>query len=148
LLLVASVGVGVGPSAAQAKMFGKKPKAEQPQAGKTVTTPSGLQYQDLVVGTGAMPRQGQKVTVHYTGWLTNGQKFDSDSDHPGGPFSFTLGAGEVIKGWDQGVASMKIGGKRKLTVPPQLGYGQRGTPGGPIPPNATLVFQVELLGAQ
>lgn len=112
-----------------------------------VTTPSGLQYQDVVVGTGAMPHQGQKVTVHYTGWLLNGKKFDSSVDR-GQPFNFTLGAGEVIKGWDEGVASMKIGGTRILMVPAKLGYGERGTPGGPIPPNATLKFQVQLLGAQ
>ncbi|HEY9789728.1 MAG TPA: FKBP-type peptidyl-prolyl cis-trans isomerase [Candidatus Obscuribacterales bacterium] len=147
LLLLASVTTGVNTSAVQAKFLGKKPKAEQPQAGKMVTTPSGLQYQDVVVGTGAMPHQGQKVTVHYTGWLLNGKKFDSSVDR-GQPFNFTLGAGEVIKGWDEGVASMKIGGTRILMVPAKLGYGERGTPGGPIPPNATLKFQVQLLGAQ
>ncbi len=109
----------------------------------TNTTPSGLQYEDLVEGTGAQPRAGQTVVVHYTGWLTNGQKFDSSVDR-GDPFSFPLGQGRVIKGWDEGVATMKVGGKRKLTIPPELGYGARGFPGA-IPPNSTLVFEVELL---
>ena len=108
-----------------------------------VTTPSGLKYNDDKVGDGAAPRQGQRVSVHYTGWLTDGTKFDSSRDR-GQPFQFTLGRGEVIKGWDEGVASMKVGGKRKLTIPPELGYGARGA-GGAIPPNATLVFDVELL---
>jgi FKBP-type peptidyl-prolyl cis-trans isomerase len=109
-----------------------------------VTMPNGLKYQDLTVGTGAEATAGKKVSVHYTGWLTNGTKFDSSVDR-GQPFQFTLGAHEVISGWDQGVAGMKVGGKRKLTIPPDLGYGAAGTPGGPIPPNATLVFDVELL---
>lgn len=108
-----------------------------------VTTPSGLKYHDDHVGDGASPSQGQRVSVHYTGWLTDGTKFDSSRDR-GQPFQFTIGRGEVIKGWDEGVASMKIGGKRKLTIPPELGYGPRGA-GGVIPPNATLVFDVELL---
>lgn len=112
--------------------------------GHTVTTASGLQYEDLTVGQGQAPQPGQTVSVHYTGWLTNGQKFDSSVDR-GQPFQFTLGAGEVIRGWDEGVASMKVGGKRKLVIPPGLGYGARGA-GGVIPPNATLIFEVELLG--
>jgi len=111
-----------------------------------VTTPSGLQYEDLTVGNGASPQNGQTVTVHYTGWLTNGTKFDSSVDR-GRPFEFHIGQGEVIKGWDEGVATMKIGGKRKLTIPAELGYGQRGA-GGLIPPGATLVFEVELLGVR
>lgn len=108
-----------------------------------VTTPSGLKYNDDQVGGGASPQKGQRVSVHYTGWLTDGTKFDSSRDR-GQPFQFTIGHGEVIKGWDEGVASMKVGGKRKLTIPPELGYGARGA-GGVIPPNATLVFDVELL---
>jgi len=107
-------------------------------------TPSGLGYIDVAIGTGASPKTGDKVTVHYTGFLTNGTKFDSSVDR-GQPFSFTIGLGQVIKGWDEGVMSMKVGGKRKLVIPPQLGYGSRGA-GGVIPPNAELVFDVELLG--
>ena len=110
------------------------------------TTPSGLIIDDLVLGNGAAATAGQKVTVHYTGWLIDGTKFDSSKDR-NDPFDFPLGAGRVIKGWDEGVAGMKIGGKRKLTIPPALGYGARGA-GGVIPPNATLVFEVELLGVQ
>lgn len=114
--------------------------------GKEITTSSGLQYIDQVVGTGETAKAGQTVSVHYTGWLTNGKKFDSSVDR-GQPFSFRLGVGQVIKGWDEGVQGMKIGGKRKLTIPSNLGYGARGA-GGLIPPHATLVFDVELLGVQ
>lgn len=112
--------------------------------GKEVTTSSGLQYIDLKVGTGATAQAGQTVSVHYTGWLENGKKFDSSVDR-GQPFSFPLGAGRVIKGWDEGVQGMTVGGKRKLIIPSNLGYGARGA-GGVIPPNATLIFEVELLG--
>jgi FKBP-type peptidyl-prolyl cis-trans isomerase FkpA len=109
-----------------------------------VTTPSGLKFEDLQAGSGAEARSGQKAKVHYTGWLTTGEKFDSSVDR-NDPFEFTLGAGQVIKGWDEGVAGMKIGGKRRLTIPAALGYGTRGA-GGVIPPNAELIFEVELLG--
>lgn len=110
---------------------------------KEITTPSGLKYVDYKVGEGVQPQAGQSVIVHYTGTLTNGQKFDSSVDR-GQPFSFTLGRGMVIRGWDEGLATMKVGGKRKLIIPPELGYGARGA-GGVIPPNATLLFDVELL---
>lgn len=112
-------------------------------AGETVTA-SGLKYVDQAVGTGDVAVAGKTVSVHYTGWLENGKKFDSSVDR-GQPFSFPLGAGRVIKGWDEGVQGMKVGGKRKLTIPSDLGYGSRGA-GGVIPPNATLIFDVELLG--
>ena len=115
-------------------------------AGAEVTTPSGLKYSDLVVGAGESPKPGQMVTVHYTGTLENGTKFDSSVDR-GQPFTFQIGVGRVIKGWDEGVMTMRIGGKRKLIIPPGLGYGARGA-GGVIPPNATLIFEVELLGVQ
>ncbi|HUJ60499.1 MAG TPA: FKBP-type peptidyl-prolyl cis-trans isomerase [Kofleriaceae bacterium] len=110
-------------------------------------TPSGLSYEDTVVGTGASPTRGQTCSMHYTGWLwlggAKGAKFDSSLDR-GRPFDFRLGVGEVIKGWDEGVATMKVGGKRTLLIPPALGYGSRGA-GGVIPPGATLLFEVELL---
>jgi FKBP-type peptidyl-prolyl cis-trans isomerase FkpA len=108
-----------------------------------IKTASGLQIEELVVGTGAAASSGQKVSVHYTGWLTNGTKFDSSKDRKEA-FVFPLDKGHVIRGWDEGVQGMKVGGKRKLTIPPELGYGARGA-GGVIPPNATLVFEVELL---
>ena len=114
--------------------------------GEGVKTASGLQYWDIKVGTGEEAKPGGKVKVHYTGWLSSGKKFDSSVDR-GEPFSFTLGEQQVIKGWDEGVNGMKIGGKRTLTIPPDLGYGARGAPGA-IPPNATLIFDVELLGVQ
>jgi peptidylprolyl isomerase len=111
--------------------------------GSPTTAASGLQYWEIVVGTGATAVSGKPVSVHYTGWLTSGEKFDSSLDR-GKPFVFTLGAGEVIRGWDEGVAGMKAGGKRQLRIPPALGYGDSGA-GGAIPPNATLIFDVELL---
>jgi FKBP-type peptidyl-prolyl cis-trans isomerase len=110
------------------------------------TTASGLRYEDIEAGTGAVAQRGQKAKVHYTGWLKNGQKFDSSKDR-NEPFEFALGAGQVIKGWDEGVAGMKVGGKRRLTIPADLAYGARGA-GGVIPPNAELTFEVELLGVR
>ncbi len=113
-----------------------------------ITTPSGLQYEDTTVGEGAEARAGQQVSVHYTGWLYNdgvkGAKFDSSKDR-NDPFGFGLGGGQVIRGWDEGVQGMKVGGTRQLVIPAALGYGARGA-GGVIPPNATLLFEVELLG--
>jgi peptidylprolyl isomerase len=119
------------------------------EEGQFTTTPSGLKYYDIQAGTGAEATAGKTVAVHYTGWLTDGQRFDTSRDpsRPMGrqqPFTFTLGRGEVIPGWDEGVAGMKVGGKRQLVIPPNLAYGERGA-GGVIPPNATLVFEVELI---
>jgi len=135
-LLLAGVGAATLPSTAAAQ-------AE----GNTVTTPMGLKMIDTQVGAGAQPKKGQTVVVHYTGWLydnvAKGAKFDSSLDR-GYPFMFKIGKGEVIQGWDDGVATMKVGGKRTLIIPPALGYGSRGA-GGSIPPNATLIFDVELL---
>jgi len=113
-------------------------------------TPSGLEYEDTQVGTGASPQKGQTCSMHYTGWLwvngAKGAKFDSSHDR-GQPFEFPIGQGRVIKGWDEGVATMKVGGKRTLRIPAALGYGERGFPGA-IPPNSTLLFEVELLGTR
>lgn len=119
---------------------------DQGNQGSENTTASGLKYTDLQVGQGDEARAGKTVEVHYTGWLENGTKFDSSKDR-GQPFKFPLGAGHVIRGWDEGVAGMKVGGKRKLVIPSELGYGARGA-GGVIPPNATLIFEVELLGVK
>jgi FKBP-type peptidyl-prolyl cis-trans isomerase len=113
---------------------------------KTTTTSTGLKYEDVKQGTGEEAKTGKTVSVHYTGWLTDGKKFDSSKDR-GQPFEFPLGGGRVIKGWDEGVQGMKVGGVRKLTIPASLGYGSRGA-GGVIPPDATLVFEVELLGVR
>jgi len=110
----------------------------------TTQTASGLGIDEITIGEGAPATAGKRVTVHYTGWLTDGTKFDSSKDR-NDPFVFGLGQGQVIRGWDEGVTGMKVGGKRKLTIPPALGYGARGA-GGVIPPNATLIFEVELLG--
>lgn len=141
LLLLAAVSI---PACAQkeAKNGSEKGTEAQITAG-AVKTASGLSYTELVKGTGAAPVSGKTVTVHYTGTLENGKKFDSSVDR-GQPFVFRIGAGEVIPGWDEGIISMRVGGKRKLVIPPQLGYGASGA-GGVIPPNATLIFDVELL---
>ena len=135
LVLTPAFGWGAAMTASE-----KGPNANE------ITTPSGLKYVDQVIGTGDLAVAGKTTTVHYTGRLENGKKFDSSIDR-GQPFSFPLGAGRVIKGWDEGVQGMKVGGKRKLTIPASLGYGVRGS-GGVIPPNATLIFDVELLGVR
>lgn len=117
-----------------------------PVGGAPSTTPNGLQYIDVTPGNGPEARAGQSVTVHYTGWLTNGTEFDSSRGR-NQPFVFPLGRGQVIRGWDEGVQGMRVGGQRRLIIPPDLGYGPRGA-AGVIPPNATLIFDVELLGVQ
>ena len=138
-LTLAGVLVAAAPSSSNAQT-----------PGQSMTTASGLRAEDSKVGTGASPKPGQICVMHYTGWLYNngvrGKKFDSSVDR-GQPFEFIIGQGQVIKGWDEGVASMKVGGKRTLIIPPDLGYGSRGAPGA-IPPNATLIFEVELLGVK
>ena len=140
--------VTFGATALFAQGGSKKPDTSAPTkvTGDGTKTADGLQYWDIKVGTGPAATAGQTVKVHYTGWLTNGKKFDSSVDR-GEPFTFPLGGGQVIKGWDEGVAGMKVGGKRQLRIPPQLGYGARGA-GGVIPANATLIFDVELLGVR
>jgi FKBP-type peptidyl-prolyl cis-trans isomerase FkpA len=130
-------------SAALMLMGALLPALPDDASGAQLTKPSGLKYEEIKEGTGEVATAGKNVSVHYTGWLTNGTKFDSSKDR-GQPFEFPLGGGRVIKGWDEGVQGMKVGGVRKLTIPPELGYGARGA-GGAIPPNATLVFEVELL---
>ena len=144
---------GVGLALAAALLLGAcapatgSPSGAAGKGGTMQTTSSGLQYEDIVVGNGASPQTGQTAQVHYTGWLDNGTKFDSSVDR-GRPFEFAVGQGRVIKGWDEGVATMKVGGKRKLIIPPDLGYGAQGAGGGLIPPNARLTFEVELLGVR
>lgn len=125
---------------------GKKADGPTQVSGKPTTTPSGLEYWEIKKGTGALAQAGKNVSVHYTGWLTDGKEFDSSRD-AGEPIQFKLGTGQVIKGWDEGIAGMKVGGKRQLRIPPALGYGARGA-GSAIPPNATLVFDVELMGVK
>jgi FKBP-type peptidyl-prolyl cis-trans isomerase len=134
---------------AQTKKTAKSDKkADGPTAvtGKPTTTASGLEYWETKKGSGKLAEKGKKVSVHYTGWLTDGKEFDSSRD-AGEPIQFQLGVGEVIKGWDEGIAGMKVGGKRQLRIPPALGYGARGA-GSAIPPNATLIFDVELMGVK
>jgi FKBP-type peptidyl-prolyl cis-trans isomerase FkpA len=145
MILALTAAFAVAQSAA--KKTASNTNAPTKVTGDGVKTPSGLAYWDIRVGTGEVAKEGSHVRVHYTGWLTNGKKFDSSVD-AGKPFDFTIGNGEVIKGWEEGVAGMKVGGKRQLRIPPALGYGAEGTPGGPIPPNATLIFDVQLLGVQ
>jgi FKBP-type peptidyl-prolyl cis-trans isomerase FkpA len=135
-----SAGVAAGGTSSGAASGGATSTGASAQE---VTLPDGLKMQDLKVGDGAIAEDGSTVQVHYTGWLTNGTKFDSSVDR-GTPFSFRLGTGQVIRGWDEGVKGMRVGGKRKLTIPPSLGYGDRGA-GDVIPPGATLLFDVELL---
>lgn len=146
LLLLAAVAIPACSQKEPVKPAATEKTETKAAAAGAVTTASGLSYTDLTVGTGASPTSGKSVTVHYTGTLENGTKFDSSLDR-GQPFVFRIGAGEVIPGWDEGVISMKVGGKRKLVVPPQLGYGANGA-GGVIPPNATLIFEVELLDVE
>jgi FKBP-type peptidyl-prolyl cis-trans isomerase len=153
VLLAAVSAAGCGAKTESTTPSSQEPAQTEPaapqQAAPAAPAPTAqdvteLKVEDLTVGKGAEAKNGDLVTVHYTGWLTDGTKFDSSVDK-GQPYQFTLGAGKVIPGWDEGVAGMKVGGKRKLTIPPDMGYGAQGA-GGVIPPNATLVFEVELLG--
>ncbi len=147
---VAGVAVMLGLTAmfVLAQSAARKPNTSAPTkvTGDGVKTDSGLVYWDIRVGNGAEAKEGSHVRVHYTGWLTTGKKFDSSVD-AGKPFDFTIGNGEVIKGWEEGVAGMKVGGKRQLRIPPALGYGAAGYPGA-IPPNATLIFDIQLLNVE
>lgn len=141
---IAQTAADLLPSAETPSPMTEENLAEEAPIEETlITTDSGLQYVDITEGTGAMPQAGQRVTVHYTGTLEDGTKFDSSRDR-GRPFTFQIGVGQVIKGWDEGVSTMRVGGQRKLVIPAELGYGSRGA-GGVIPPNATLIFDVELL---
>jgi peptidylprolyl isomerase len=152
ILLVSFVSLSfVLPACADEKTKPAAPAAAaDKKESKMTKTSSGLEYEDTVVGTGASPKTGQTCVMHYTGWLfenkAKGKKFDSSLDR-GQPFEFPIGQGRVIQGWDEGVATMKVGGKRTLVIPPSIGYGTRGA-GGVIPPNATLLFEVELLGVK
>jgi len=152
ILLAGSLAFAQGGTTQKSTTTTKKPATAHPAAagptkvtGEGTKTASGLQYWDIKQGTGATAASGQTVLVHYTGWLTSGKKFDSSVG--GKPFKFRIGAGDVIKGWDEGVAGMKVGGKRQLRIPTDLAYGAKGYPG-VIPPNSTLVFDVQLMGVQ
>jgi hypothetical protein len=140
-LILAAVGLS-----AYFLFFNKPPEVTVPVLNNPQTTNSGLKYEDLVIGEGALAEPGKTLQVHYTGWLLDGTKFDSSLDR-GQPFSLVLGAGQVIPGWDEGLVGMRVGGKRRLEIPPELGYGASGA-GNLIPPNADLIFEVELLGVQ
>jgi FKBP-type peptidyl-prolyl cis-trans isomerase len=146
VVMVALAAVVVVAQSAARKSAASSTSAPTKVTGDGVKTDSGLIYWDIRVGNGAEAKEGSHVRVHYTGWLTSGKKFDSSVD-AGKPFDFTIGNGEVIKGWEQGVAGMKVGGKRQLRIPPALGYGVEGYPG-VIPANATLIFDVQLLNVQ
>ena len=143
IILLAAVAVA---QTAAAKPKTPNTNAPTKVTGDGVKTDSGLQYWEIRVGPGEVAKEGSHVRVHYTGWLTTGKKFDSSVD-AGKPFDFNIGNGEVIKGWEEGVAGMKVGGKRQLRIPPELAYGAEGTPP-TIPPNATLIFDIQLLGVQ
>ena len=146
IILVVGIAAAVVGQTASAR---KTPNTKAPTkvTGPGVKTDSGLEYWDIRIGHGDPAKEGSHVRVHYTGWLTNGKKFDSSVD-AGTPFDFTIGNGEVIKGWEEGVTGMRVGGKRQLRIPPSLAYGAQGTPDGTIPPNATLIFDVQLLAIQ
>src|SRR4029077_6195558 len=147
VIILALTAVFVLAQGATKKVATANTNATTKVTGNGVRTPSGLVYWDIRVGTGDVAKEGSHVRVHYTGSLTNGKKFDSSVD-AGTPLDFPIGNGEVIKGWEEGVTGMKVGGKRQLRIPPALGYGAEGTPGGPIPPNANLIFDVQLLQVQ
>jgi FKBP-type peptidyl-prolyl cis-trans isomerase len=149
IILIVAVAAAAVAQTSPAKKAAPVPNTKSPTkvTGDGVKTDSGLQYWDIRMGNGETAKEGSHVRVHYTGWLTNGKKFDSSVDaHQ--PFDFTIGNGEVIKGWEEGVSGMRVGGKRQLRIPPSLGYGANGTPDGTIPPNATLIFDVQLLAVQ
>jgi FKBP-type peptidyl-prolyl cis-trans isomerase len=143
LILLLALSIALLAQTKKPASSAKKADGPTPVTGKPTTTPSGLEYWDIKKGTGKLAEKGKKVSVHYTGWLTDGKEFDSSRD-VGEPIQFNLGTGQVIKGWDEGIAGMKVGGQRQLKIPPALGYGPRGF-GSSIPPNATLVFDVELM---
>jgi FKBP-type peptidyl-prolyl cis-trans isomerase len=147
MVLAAGVAVAqTAPAKPKAKAVPPNNNAPTRVTGDGVKTDSGLQYWEIRVGTGEVAKEGSHVRVHYTGWLTTGKKFDSSVDR-GQPFDFTIGNGEVIRGWEEGVAGMRVGGKRQLRIPPELGYGADGSPP-TIPPNATLIFDIQLLAVQ